>query len=149
MTFYDDSITADFPRVAYPASDGDTSFTAYKTVVGEEIPYTGLTVKMIGATSGRQSGAVTASCVNIYNFKYSGYSLLCQNEASYYGTGGDSGAPIVRLYIDGTVAAVGQHFGNVTINGVWQKSLFGPMYGILGDFYDRLPGYQFFSTFWY
>ncbi len=149
MTFYDDSITADFPHVAYPASDGDTSFTAYKTVVAEEVPYTGLTVKMIGATSGRQSGTVTASCANQYGFNESGHSLLCQNEASYYGTGGDSGAPIVRLYIDGTVAAVGQHFGNVTVSDVWQKSLFSPMYGTLGDFYDRLPGYQFFSTFWY
>lgn len=147
MTFHHDSITADFPRIAYPSTDGSTSFSAYKAVSASDVPYNGMTIKMVGATSGRQSGEVTATCADRQLLP--GLTLRCQNDASYYGTIGDSGAPVVSLYADGTVSAVGQHWGNVTVNNVWQKSTFSPMYAILDEFYYKLPSYPFFSPFWY
>lgn len=144
--YYADSITSDDGRVAFPTSIGDTSFTSYKTITSTDSPYTGMSVHMIGATSGRRSGNVTASCIDVYNVSgWGNKGLLCQCKASYFGTNGDSGAPVITLYGDGTVSATGLHWGNVTQNGTFQYSYFSPMYSVLYDFFYNIPGAQNFS----
>jgi len=89
---------------------------------------------------------VTVACGDYYNISgWGNKGLLCQSKASYYAWDGDSGAPVITLYGDGTVSATGMHWGNVTVNGVWQVSYFSPTYSILDEFFSRIPGYQNFN----
>jgi len=37
------------------------------------------------------------------------------------------------------------HWGNATVNGVWQYSYFSPTCSILDEFFSRIPGYQNFN----
>jgi hypothetical protein len=136
FTYYDDSLTADDGRVAYPTDTASTTFTTLVTMQDVPTPYVGETIHMIGAASGRRRGSVSTSCTNVWGISgWGSKELLCQNKASYFSNNGDSGAPVIALYSGTTGGALGQHWGNATTGGVFQYSWFSPMYAVLNDLY--------------
>jgi hypothetical protein len=91
---------------------------------------------MIGAASGRRSGTVQSTCVDVWGIDgWTNGRFLCQGKANYYSQNGDSGAPVVTAFGDGTAWATGLHRGN-NGNDRW----FSSMDDVLYEFYSRLPG---------
>jgi hypothetical protein len=146
---YHSGSDSDDTRVAFPTTEGSTSFTSHKTITWVDTPYYGMSVHMIGQTSGRQVGNVIYTCIDVYGpGGATDKVLLCQNTALYLSDDGDSGAPVITLYGDGSVSATGQHWGNYSSNSAFYYSYFSAMYMVLGEFYDAF-GSMFLSPFEY
>jgi hypothetical protein len=99
---------------------------------------------MIGAISGRRSGVVTAACVDVWNVTnptWMNGRYLCQAKANYSSQGGDSGAPVLTPFGDGTAWATGIHWGSQNATTKW----FSPMDNVLNEFYLRLAGNPYLS----
>lgn len=84
----------------------------YKIVAARN-PMVGETVVKVGKTTGQTSGVVSNGCVNI-SVSGTSMTLLCQAQASYSSSSGDSGSPVFRIISSGsgTVALVGIHWGS-------------------------------------
>jgi hypothetical protein len=65
---------------------------------------------------------------------------LCQGKASYTSVDGDSGAPVVTAFGDGTAWATGLNWGHSATNA-W----FSSMDAVLNEFYSRLPNSPYLS----
>jgi hypothetical protein len=80
----------------------------------------GETVQKVGRTTGRTQGTVQHTCRAVDFFDLDGsptdITLLCQGEANYASSAGDSGSPVVQVYSGGLVFAIGIHWrgGNPT-----------------------------------
>jgi hypothetical protein len=139
--YYDNAgaIAADDGRVALPSTVGSTSFTSYSTVTRVDMPYVGMGLTMVGAISGRQNGSVVGTCVNIWTSGGGQPSrgMLCQGKGSYFAQDGDSGAPVMTLYADGT-SATGIHYSTLTQSGQTYR-MFSYMQNVLGEAYDNYP----------
>lgn len=100
-------------RLARP-SLGSSVWNSANTlrVVGEQNwPVLGQTVEKIGRSTGRTSGVVDETCVNITQSTNS-KTFLCQTSALYFAAEGDSGGPVFKQ-IPGTndVTLIGLHWG--------------------------------------
>jgi hypothetical protein len=137
---------SDQGHVAY-AGASSISFSSLITVTGTQGPAVGYTVNMIGSTSGRRFASVIADCVDVYPINgWPNGEFLCQGKSGYLSQDGDSGAPVITLFVDGTAWATGIHWGNVTDpNTHVVYSYFSPIDGILGEFFYHLPGNPNFS----
>jgi len=145
---YNDPSLDDQNHVAL-AGIGSLSFTSVATITSVDSPPVGYTVNMIGAKSGRRYATVEATCEDVFNIAgWTNGALLCQGRAAYFSQDGDSGAPVIELFGDGTAWAVGIHWGNYTSGGVLH-SRFSPMDNVLNEFYTRLPGSPYFSPVQY
>jgi hypothetical protein len=132
MFRYDSPAFADHGRVALPSLGGSLTINGYATVVEVWSPEVGRGVHKVGRVTGRTTGTITHTCANL-NVDPANITLLCQGIASYHSQDGDSGAPVVELLGDGTIAAaVGIHWG---ANG-----RFSPMYAVLNELYESMPG---------
>ena len=137
---YGNPADADQGRVAFPNLNS-TSFTTYLTVTSVQSPTAGYTVNMIGASSGRRSGTVLGTCVDVWGITgWANGRLLCQGKASYTSVDGDSGAPVVTAFGDGTAWATGLNWGHNATNA-W----FSSMDAVLNEFYLRLPNSPYLS----
>jgi len=77
-------------------------------------PIVGTAVTKVGRTTGRTSGTVTRACVSI-NVLNTNITLLCQNEASYSSSPGDSGSPVFQITNSPStndVRIIGIHWGS-------------------------------------
>jgi hypothetical protein len=77
-------------------------------------PLVGTPVTKVGRTTGRTSGTVTRACVSI-NVLNTNITLLCQNQASYSSSPGDSGSPVFRITNSPStndVRIIGIHWGS-------------------------------------
>jgi hypothetical protein len=145
---YNDPSLDDQNHVAL-AGIGSLSFTGVATITSVDSPPVGYTVNMIGAKSGRRYATVEATCEDVFNIAgWTNGALLCQGRAAYFSQDGDSGAPVIELFGDGTAWAVGIHWGNYTSAGVLH-SRFSPMNNVLNELYTRLPGSPYFSPVQY
>jgi len=134
LVLYDSASFSDHGKVAVPAV-GETSFTSTTSITEVYSPEVGRGVEMIGSESGRKTGTVTRSCVNIQSTDNIWY--LCQGRASYAAQGNDSGSPVIERLGDGSVAyGVGLHWGTSSTFG----SAFSPLYSVLNDLYSPAIG---------
>lgn len=128
-------------KVAYPSITGSTSFTTHKDITWVDTPYSGMAVHAIGANSGRRVGTLSYTCINVYGTNgFGNKDVLCQNYAAYAGALGDSGGPVIALYGDGSVSALGQHWGSTT-----GGSYFSAVYMILNEFYSASNSWLYLS----
>ena len=136
---YSGAIAADDGHVARPSTVGSTSFTSYATITTVDMPYVGMGLTMVGAISGRQNGSVVGTCVNIWTSGGGEPSrgMLCQGKGNYFAQDGDSGAPVMTLYADGT-SATGIHYSTLTQSGQTYR-MFNYMQNVLGEAYDNYP----------
>ncbi|HSE52886.1 MAG TPA: hypothetical protein VLB00_11915, partial [Gemmatimonadales bacterium] len=105
-------------------------------------PEAGYSVNMIGSASGRRSGTVQSVCVDVWGITgWTSGRLLCQGKSNYVSTGGDSGAPVITAFGDGTAWATGLHWGSNVAGDRW----FSSMDAVLWEFYQRLSGNPYLS----
>jgi hypothetical protein len=111
---YDDSVSVSYGYVA-DVNGSKTitgTFNVQGTIAGG---LTGQAVTKIGMNTGKTTGTITASCVDLnYNTAYhSGVVwVLCMQKANYSAGGGDSGGPVFIPYAAGnpnTPSIVGIH----------------------------------------
>ena len=121
-------IGVDHGRTAFP-SVGSLTFSQIRMITGAGDPAVGMTVHKIGRTTGRTTGTVQQTCMILTVFDRfgsdTGFRQLCQSVASYASAGGDSGAPVVQVWPDGTLVARGIHWrgsgGFSPINGALRE----------------------------
>lgn len=106
------STTSTRGSIARPPS-GSTSWNGIDTytITSESNPVVGQSVTKVGRTTGRTSGSVQQTCVN-FNVSGTTITQLCQSQASYSSSGGDSGSPVFRITSGFNVALVGIHWGS-------------------------------------
>jgi hypothetical protein len=143
---YTDSIGSYQAFVARPATFAvgdsgtiiiDQSFPHF--VVGNKLlnahMIVGMKMDKVGQRTGWTRGQITQTCSDeSFNYPFYGTAmLLCQNVASYYRGGGDSGAPVILTAMNdsdvpsiGIVHAAGLHVGGSTPT----RSVFSPMQNI-------------------
>jgi hypothetical protein len=131
-------------RIAYPKASSSTwsdssIWLGYKKdIVAEANPLNGQSVRKIGRTTGRTHGTVNRTCVHV-NVSGTNITLLCQAQASYGSTGGDSGGPVIRPTAGDTgipADLVGIHWGS----GGWFSPLINiQMGGELGGLTTCIP----------
>jgi hypothetical protein len=80
-------------------------------ITGEAAPVVGQAVTKVGRTTGRTSGTIQQTCAN-FNVAGSTITQLCQSQASYSSSGGDSGSPVFRITTLPNVILVGIHWGS-------------------------------------
>ncbi len=129
---YDPGVDAEVGVIARPIGEGsrviDHSQPKYFVTGGWWWPQQGQGVRMIGQTSGQQTGDITNTCVLVPE---SSNWFTCQYLADYESRGGDSGAPILILAADSShVEIAGTHKGETTTS----LAVFSPWQGIQGDF---------------
>jgi hypothetical protein len=95
---------------AFAYSSG-TTLTSTGYYDGYQTGFWGQTVTKVGRTTGTTSGALVGTCANI---PIDGRLMLCQDQAAYSSSGGDSGSP-VSYRVGGVEYAMGIHWGR---NGV-------------------------------
>jgi hypothetical protein len=90
--------------VAFPGSQGSTTYTVEKRVIGNVDPYEGQWVYKVGMKSGRSFGQVEEDCA-LWENTTTGWSLPCQIEVTdSLSKEGDSGSPVFSTYGDGIIA---------------------------------------------
>ncbi|MBC8121029.1 MAG: hypothetical protein H7Y22_04215 [Gemmatimonadaceae bacterium] len=111
------------------------AYTSNGTVVAHNVPEwsagrpVGTAVYKTGRVTGTTGGTVTRACFQTTTtFTYAGRQvyLLCQWEATYASTGGDSGSPVVVNIPGRQPAAAGMHWGRFSSTG----------YGVYSDIYQ-------------
>jgi hypothetical protein len=111
---YSSGISPSYPNV--PTVSGLT-ITGSRAITGYDMPWFiwgPMSVRKIGATSGESSGSLTTTCaaIPVYdNGSYQGVDMLCQYQASYSSSGGDSGSPVLNPASDSTTVLHGVHWG--------------------------------------
>lgn len=130
LVLYDSASHADPGRVATPGL-GQTSFSSTASITEVFAPEVGRLVEMVGASSGRLVGTVDRSCAHV-RYASEQKFLLCQARASYAGGTGDSGAPVIERFGDGSTAwGVGIHWSHTSAGDSW----FSPLYSALNELY--------------
>lgn len=138
---YDSAAHTDHGRIAFPSLNS-LVFTSYLNVTAVQPPEAGYSVNMIGSASGRRSGTVQSVCVDVWGITgWTSGRLLCQGKSNYVSTGGDSGAPVITAFGDGTAWATGLHWGSNVAGDRW----FSSMDAVLWEFYQRLSGNPYLS----
>jgi hypothetical protein len=127
-------------RIALPAVLNSVAWNGVTTlrVVAEIPPWKGLTVQKVGRSTGRTSGSVQRTCLDVK--KSGGWLARCQAQASYGSAGGDSGAPVfLRLANSNDVALVGLHWGS---NGTFSPIQNLQKFSELGPLNTCAPGFS-------
>jgi hypothetical protein len=93
-------------------------------ITGEADPLVGQSVTKVGRTTGRTTGTVQQTCVNV-NVSGTNITQLCQSISNYGNAGGDSGSPVFRITSLPSVILVGINWGG---NGT--TSVFSPITNI-------------------
>lgn len=106
--------TYDQGRIAMPPENSTSwggAVTPKFTITAESAPIGGERLTKVGRTTGRTSGNVTGTCLNV---GVSGSNLLmfCQGQASYLSAGGDSGSPVFAITSGSNVALKAIHWGS-------------------------------------
>lgn len=129
---YDLASTSGGATVAFPALGTSTVSSTRQVSQLSSSTFLGMVVHMVGRTSGHQQGAVTWTCRDLAvatpTGQDSGKTMLCQDQANYVSAGGDSGAPVFSILPDGSVAAIGVHWGNNA-----QGSAYSRIANVLGE----------------
>jgi hypothetical protein len=91
------SVTQSLGFVARPNS-GSFAWNGTNTfrITAEADPLVGQTIIKVGRTTGRSSGPVTSTCVNV-GVSGTNITQLCQSFATTTVAGGDSGSPVIRI----------------------------------------------------
>lgn len=96
-------------------------------ITAEAAPVVGEAVTKVGRTTGRTSGSVRATCKN-YNVISFNLTMLCQTEADYFSSSGDSGSPVFAITSGDDVALGGINWGRLDT-----RAVFSPIDGIQRD----------------
>jgi hypothetical protein len=97
-------------------------------------PVVGHAINKVGRTTGRTSGTVTKTCVNI-NVNSTNITYLCQSQASYSAASGDSGSPVFRIpdpLKPSSVQLYGIHWGSNDNSGLFSPISFVQLSSELG-----------------
>lgn len=89
------------------AWDGNAAFR----IIGEADPMVGVTVGKVGRTTGFTQGNVQRTCTN-YGVLGTNIVQLCQAQAGYSSSGGDSGSPVFSIVSGDDVWLRGIHWGS-------------------------------------
>jgi hypothetical protein len=93
------------------------TITGSRSITSHNMPwfiYGPMTVRKIGSESGESSGSLVTTCARIpvYNGStYQGVDMLCQYQATYTSSGGDSGAPVLNPASETETILHGIHWG--------------------------------------
>jgi len=131
---YENPVWADAGYVAFPSSDGSTSFNTKMNITAIETPYVGQPVYMVGTTSGRRFGYVTHVCSNL---AYDVYLKLCQIVSSNDSDHGDSGSPLIALTGGNTARALALVWG-----GQGDSTFSSPMEAALNEMQEWIIHYN-------
>jgi hypothetical protein len=124
----------DHGRIARPA-EGTMVWNGVDRfrVTGEAAPLAGETLTKVGRTSGRTSGPVRATC-KTFNVMSVNLTMLCQGQADYSSSGGDSGSPVFAVTSSPStddVTLKGIHWGSggvfSPIDGIQRPGELGPL----------------------
>lgn len=91
----------------------------------------------MGRTTGMTSGYIQGTC---WNTTSGGFTYLCQNVASYYSQGGDSGAPVFTLDANLDATIHGIHRASQGTAPYWR------IFSTLGGIYSDLDVYASWDT---
>jgi hypothetical protein len=133
---YDDTVSSWFGTVARTPGANNLNISGYTNIQGGiEGAIAGMPVKKIGAVTGETSGTILNACVDLtVTDRGITYTLLCQQQASYARSGGDSGAPVIVVdprYPDAPWP-VGLHWGHNTATGRANLSTMNNIHADLG-----------------
>ncbi|HEX7168325.1 MAG TPA: hypothetical protein VF230_15200 [Acidimicrobiales bacterium] len=121
----------DHGRIARPP-EGGIAWNGVDTfrITAEATPLAGETVTKVGRTTGRTSGAVRSTC-KTFNVQSANLTMLCQGQADYFSSSGDSGSPVVAVTSGDDVTLKGINWGSggvfSPIDGVQRDSDLGPL----------------------
>ena len=112
----DDDVTSRRGAIARPATLGTLAWNGVATfrIISEADPVVGRVVRKVGRTTGMSAGTVSRTCTNV-NVSASPFRFLCQAQANYASSPGDSGSPVFSLLGGGggnDVRLNGIHWGS-------------------------------------
>jgi hypothetical protein len=115
--FVETSFTTSISKgyIANPSGTSWNGSSRYRIVSEWNEPPTGTTVFKVGRTTGKTSGTMTGTCVNVGQSDTSNL-LLCEGQASYGAQPGDSGSPVFRVLSGSDVELVGINWGATTFS---------------------------------
>lgn len=105
-----------FTYASVPTVSGFT-ITGSRTITGHNMPWFiwgPMSVRKIGATSGESSGSLVTTCARIPVYDggtYMGVDMLCQYQATYSSSPGDSGSPVLNPSSETETILYGVHWG--------------------------------------
>lgn len=99
--------------IARPASLNSITWNGIDTfrVIGEGNPIVGLQVTKVGRTTGMTNGTVSRTCTS-FNVSGGPFRLVCQAQANYASSPGDSGSPVFSRVGGNDVRLRGIHWGS-------------------------------------